>query len=100
MWFVLINWPIPRVLNLCSEELLIDFRELIGSHSGENLAAAIWETLELYGLQGRVSSSLNQFNFAAYICHCLSESVCYSVFADCVYRSLPSTAIMLQTTTQ
>ena len=37
------------------EELLIDFRELIGEHSGENMAAALWETLTQYGLIGRVS---------------------------------------------
>jgi hypothetical protein len=38
------------------EELLIDFRELIGEHSGENMAEAVWETLKQYGLVGRVSS--------------------------------------------
>jgi len=38
------------------EELLIDFRELIGEHSGENMAEAVWETLKQYGLIGRVSS--------------------------------------------
>jgi hypothetical protein len=37
-----------------AEELLIDFRELIGEHSGENMAKAVWQTLELYGLLGRV----------------------------------------------
>jgi hypothetical protein len=37
-----------------SEELLINFRELIGAHSGENMAEVVWETLELYGLKGRV----------------------------------------------
>ena len=33
---------------LCSlaEELLIDFRELIGEHSGENMAEVVWETLK------------------------------------------------------
>ncbi|GLB44045.1 putative protein dimerization activity [Lyophyllum shimeji] len=36
------------------EELLIDFRELVGEHSGENMAKVVWETLELYGLIGRV----------------------------------------------
>jgi hypothetical protein len=36
------------------EELLIDFQELIGSHSGENMAEAVWATLKLYGLTGRV----------------------------------------------
>ena len=40
-----------------TEELLIDFRELVGEHSGENLAAAVWDTLELYDLKGRVHSS-------------------------------------------
>jgi hypothetical protein len=37
------------------EELLIDFRELIGEHSGENMAEAVWATMELYGLVGKVS---------------------------------------------
>ena len=38
------------------EELLLDFHELHGEHSGENLAAAVWATLELYGLKGWVSN--------------------------------------------
>ena len=37
------------------EELLIDFRELVGEHSGENMAEVVWETLRQYGLVGRVS---------------------------------------------
>lgn len=37
------------------EELLIDFRELVGEHSGENMAEEVWSTLETYGLDdGRV----------------------------------------------
>ncbi|KAJ7732345.1 hypothetical protein DFH07DRAFT_755307, partial [Mycena maculata] len=32
------------------EELLIDFREIVGEHSGENMAEEVWTTLELYGL--------------------------------------------------
>jgi len=36
------------------EELLIDFRELMGAHSGENMAAVVWSTLELYGIENRV----------------------------------------------
>ncbi|KIL55008.1 hypothetical protein M378DRAFT_201131 [Amanita muscaria Koide BX008] len=36
------------------EELLIDFRELVGAHSGENMGEAVWKTLEMYGLFGRV----------------------------------------------
>jgi hypothetical protein len=40
------------------EELLIDFQELIGEHSGENMADAVWATLELYGLIGKVSFCL------------------------------------------
>ena len=39
---------------MSTDELLIDFRELIGSHSGENMASAVWDTLELYSLKGKV----------------------------------------------
>jgi hypothetical protein len=35
------------------EELLIDFRELHGQHSGENMAEAVWETLTMYNIQHR-----------------------------------------------
>jgi len=31
---------------LSKEELLIDFHELVGKHSGENMAEAVWETLK------------------------------------------------------
>jgi hypothetical protein len=43
-----------KLLWLSTEELLIDFRELVGKHSGENLAEAVWQTMGLYGLRGRV----------------------------------------------
>ncbi|KAJ6603668.1 hypothetical protein B0H10DRAFT_1673306, partial [Mycena sp. CBHHK59/15] len=33
------------------EESVIDFHELIGQHSGENMAAAVWETVEKFGLE-------------------------------------------------
>lgn len=39
------------------EELLIDFRELIGEHSGVNMAHAVYDTMKMYGLRGRVSNS-------------------------------------------
>jgi hypothetical protein len=42
-------------LHPLTEELLIDFRELIGEHSGENMAEAVWATMEAYGLIGKVS---------------------------------------------
>lgn len=38
-----------------AEELLIDFRELIGEHSGENMAEVVWDSLKRYGLESRVS---------------------------------------------
>jgi hypothetical protein len=40
---------------MTSEELLIDFRELVGVHSGENLAHAVYDTLDTYNLKGRIS---------------------------------------------
>ncbi|CAA7270448.1 unnamed protein product [Cyclocybe aegerita] len=47
-----------------SEELLIDFKEIIGEHSGENMVSMVWETLELYGLKGKIVSLImdNAFN--------------------------------------
>jgi hypothetical protein len=38
--------------NNCIEELLINFRELVGKHTGENLAEAVWDTIIMDGLQG------------------------------------------------
>ena len=38
------------------EELLIDFHELMGEHSGENMAEAVWETLTKYGISDCVHS--------------------------------------------
>ncbi|KAJ3517257.1 hypothetical protein NLJ89_g623 [Agrocybe chaxingu] len=38
------------------EECLIDFRELIGEHSGDNMADSVWETIELYGLKGQITA--------------------------------------------
>jgi hypothetical protein len=40
------------------EELLIDFHEIIGEHSSANLAKAVWNTLELYGLKDWVQSTM------------------------------------------
>ena len=39
------------------EEIVLDFQELVGEHSGKNLAEAVWQTIELYGLQHKVGSS-------------------------------------------
>jgi hypothetical protein len=36
---------------------LIDFRELLGEHTGENIADAVWETLGVFGLQTKVRNS-------------------------------------------
>ena len=38
------------------EELLINFHELMGEHSGENMAEAVWETLTKYGISDHVHS--------------------------------------------
>ncbi|KAF5360260.1 hypothetical protein D9758_009172 [Tetrapyrgos nigripes] len=35
-------------------EVLIDFRELVGEHSGANMAEAVWDTLEKFGITARV----------------------------------------------
>lgn len=43
---------------LIVEELLIDFRDIIGEHSGANMAHAVYETLCSFGLKGRVSRQI------------------------------------------
>jgi hypothetical protein len=40
---------------MATDELLIDFRELIGEHSGMNMAATVYQTIVNLGLKGRVS---------------------------------------------
>ena len=47
-------WIIAFIL---PEELLIDFCELIGEHSGQNLAHAVYKTQGKYGLKGQASGS-------------------------------------------
>ncbi|KAJ6632154.1 hypothetical protein B0H10DRAFT_1770695 [Mycena sp. CBHHK59/15] len=44
------------------EELLIDFRELVGEHSGENMAEEVWACLETYGLDDGRIIALNMDN--------------------------------------
>ncbi|GBE83702.1 hypothetical protein SCP_0507580 [Sparassis crispa] len=38
------------------EEVMIDFREVIGEHSGENLVEVVWQTIKMYGLKGRIQA--------------------------------------------
>jgi hypothetical protein len=47
-------------LMLCSEEVLVDFKELVGEHSGENLAEIVWSTLEMYGIEKKVRIHRNR----------------------------------------
>ncbi|KAJ6566532.1 hypothetical protein B0H19DRAFT_940572, partial [Mycena capillaripes] len=42
-------------LTFFAEECLIDFQELLGAHSGENMADAVWKTVDKFGLRRRVS---------------------------------------------
>ncbi|KAI1782084.1 hypothetical protein LXA43DRAFT_977757 [Ganoderma leucocontextum] len=46
MHYVSDNWRL--------EEILIGFEELIGEHSGKNMAEVLWHTMDVYGLIGRV----------------------------------------------
>jgi len=48
--FIIISFP-----QLLTEESHIDFRKLLGHHTGENLADAVWDTLRTFGIQGKVS---------------------------------------------
>ena len=59
----------------CAEEILIDFQELVGKHTGENQAEAVWDTMKLYGLQGRVCSYLHFMNRVPHWCNCRSLQI-------------------------
>ncbi|THU75933.1 hypothetical protein K435DRAFT_706101, partial [Dendrothele bispora CBS 962.96] len=45
------------------EEILIDFRELIGEHSGVNMADAVWERLWSYGIHTKAYKILQIMAF-------------------------------------
>lgn len=40
--------------DLLVEELLINFREVIGEHSGDNIGLSVWKTLEEYEIVHKV----------------------------------------------
>ena len=40
------------------EELLIDFWELLGEHSSENMAEVVWTTSKLYRIENQIISIL------------------------------------------
>ena len=40
---------------ILNKELLIDFCEFISKHSGENMAHAVYETMKMYNLWGKVN---------------------------------------------
>jgi hypothetical protein len=57
-------------LAISTEELLIDFAEIQGEHSGENMAQTVWETMELYGLKGFVRDNILFFSYTVYLTTC------------------------------
>ena len=75
---------IQLITDRFAEEILIDFQEIIGEHSGENLAHAVWQTLKLFSLKGHVSTYLLPASYAIILIP---------------HRLLLLTATMLQTMT-
>ena len=57
------------LIYIFSQELLIDFRELVGEDSSENMAEAVWVTMELYRLAGRVRHHVF-LTFIGMVLHC------------------------------
>jgi hypothetical protein len=37
------------------EEMLLDFQEIVGEHSSENMASIVWDTLKMYEIEDKVS---------------------------------------------
>ena len=76
--WIFVIYHLCNFLIVYIEELLIDFRELIGSHSGENMAFAVWDTLELYSLKGKVRTSfiiISGLRLTSYLFRCLLSIV-------------------------
>ncbi|KAJ6580195.1 hypothetical protein B0H10DRAFT_1669944, partial [Mycena sp. CBHHK59/15] len=81
------------------EECLIDFHELVGQHSGENMAvaAAMWETVKKFGLIGRITAFVmdnatnNDTMVAAFVRLCKKEDVRSFSVADTRMRCMPHT---------
>ncbi|CAA7257320.1 unnamed protein product [Cyclocybe aegerita] len=78
------------------EELLINFKEIIREHSGENMVSMVWETLELYGLKGKIVSLVmdNAFNNDTLVegiaSRCKQEGIPFSA-QDARGRCMPHT---------
>ena len=53
-----IAYAILSLSLLSSEEVLIDFKELKGEHSGDNMADSVWETIKLYEIQEKVQACI------------------------------------------
>ncbi|OBZ65066.1 putative AC transposase [Grifola frondosa] len=54
MSFVTEDWEL--------EETVIDFHEVQGEHSGENLAELVWQTIETYGLKEKLLKTVGLVN--------------------------------------
>ncbi|KAF7346964.1 Transposase-like protein [Mycena venus] len=78
------------------EECLIDFRELSGQHSGENMAAAVWETVDKFGLIGRIiafvmdNATNNDTLVQSFARRCQKEGINFST-TDGRMRCMPHT---------
>lgn len=61
------NWASPQLCRtVCyliygTEEMLLDFRELTAEHSGNNMCDVLWDTLEAYGIEDKVSYTTDVF---------------------------------------
>ncbi|KAJ7246902.1 hypothetical protein B0H12DRAFT_1020983, partial [Mycena haematopus] len=78
------------------EECLIDFREFVGQHSGENMAAVVWQTVEDFGLKGRITAFVmdnatnNDTMVEAFERRCVAEGIYFSA-EDAQMRCMPHT---------
>ncbi|KAJ2928008.1 hypothetical protein H1R20_g9078, partial [Candolleomyces eurysporus] len=76
------------------EELLIDFREIQGAHTGENLAEHVWNALEMYNLLSKViafvmdNATNNDTLVDAFERRCQAAQIPFSA-ADARLRCMP-----------
>ncbi|THU89681.1 hypothetical protein K435DRAFT_677366, partial [Dendrothele bispora CBS 962.96] len=84
------------------EEILIDFRELIGEHSGVNIADAVWETLWNFNTQNSIlqimafimdNATNNDTIIQAFEQKCQDHNIEFSAKSYCL-RCMPHTVYL------
>jgi hypothetical protein len=72
--------------------MLIDFRELLGSHTGDNMGDAVWETFVMYNIQDKVLLLIfcpdSKLNFKQIIAFMMDNASNMDTFVDAIKKHM------------